>query len=271
MKPATAKPRSAAALGEMLLRQSPGCAWLLRRDGTFQAVYGDAMRVLGRAAGGLESVPFADLFEPPARDCWMARVERVFTGETVGAGGRFREGAPIFSIAMFPVRGPAGEIAFAGCIAHQLPEGDLVLRTLDALETSRARLSQLLHDHVGQSLSAAGLQLDLLRMDLAESAVPVPQRISEIQGTLETIMELVRDVNRELNPAVAERVGLRAALDGLAGRLRADFKGNVRVFADATAQRGGRSKRYFKLLPAGVEALSGSKAVFDRMWEGLHV
>jgi hypothetical protein len=42
-------------------------------------------------------------------------------------------------------------------------------------------------------------------------------------------------------------------------------------FADATAKRGGRSKRYFKFLPAGVDALSGSKAVFERMWEGLHV
>lgn len=42
-------------------------------------------------------------------------------------------------------------------------------------------------------------------------------------------------------------------------------------FADPTAQRGGRSKRYFKLLPAGVEALSQSRAVFNSMWDGLHV
>ena len=98
----------------------------------------------------------------------------------------------------------------------------------------RARL-QLLHDRVGQSLSAAGLQLDLLRMDLAESALPIPQRIGEIQAMLETVMGLVRDVNRELNPAVAERTGLRAAWTGWPG-LRANFKGNVRVFADAAAQ-----------------------------------
>jgi DNA-binding PadR family transcriptional regulator len=53
---------------------------------------------------------------------------------------------------------------------------------------------------------------------------------------------------------------------------RLEAKGLVHSwFADATAQRGGRSKRYFKLLPAGMEALAGSKAVFDRMWEGLHV
>jgi PadR family transcriptional regulator PadR len=52
---------------------------------------------------------------------------------------------------------------------------------------------------------------------------------------------------------------------------RLEAKGLVHSwFADATAQRGGRSKRNFKLVPAGVEALSGSKAVFDRMGEGLH-
>lgn len=42
-------------------------------------------------------------------------------------------------------------------------------------------------------------------------------------------------------------------------------------FADPTAERGGRSRRYFRLLPAGLKALSGSKVMLDRMWEGLHV
>jgi two-component system NarL family sensor kinase len=137
---------------------------------------------------------------------------------------------------VFPVRSAAGEIVFAGGMAHEIPEAALLLRALDGLETDRARLSGLLHDRIGQGLSAAGLQLDLLRMDLADGGVPVPQRIGEIQAMLESVMGLVRDVNRELNPAVAERVGLRGALDRLAGELRREFKGNVRVFADATAQ-----------------------------------
>lgn len=53
---------------------------------------------------------------------------------------------------------------------------------------------------------------------------------------------------------------------------RLEAKGLVHSwFADPTAQRGGRSKRYFRLKPAGMKALSGSKAVFERMWEGLRV
>jgi len=76
-------------------------------------------------------------------------------------------------------------------------------------------------------------------------------------------------IRAEIENRAARKVtvgALYATLD------RLEAKGLVHSwFADATPQRGGRSKRYFKLLPAGVEALSGSKAVFDRMWEGLHV
>jgi signal transduction histidine kinase len=235
MSSAAAKPVPAASLSELLLCQSPGCSWVLDRAGAFQAVYGDALRVFGRAAAELVNLNFTDLSVPPARSLWIGRLERVFAAETLAAPGRFGEEASAFSISMFPVRSPAGEVAFAGCTAHEMPEAALVLRALEALEIDRARLAQLLHDYVGQSLSAAGLQLDLLRMDLADTTIAIPNRIGEIQAILETLIGLVRDVHRELHPALAERVGLRAALDGLAGRLRTDFKGNVRVFADSTA------------------------------------
>jgi PadR family transcriptional regulator PadR len=42
-------------------------------------------------------------------------------------------------------------------------------------------------------------------------------------------------------------------------------------FADATPQRGGRSKRYFRLLPDGAQALARSKTMLDRMWQGVRV
>jgi PadR family transcriptional regulator, regulatory protein PadR len=42
-------------------------------------------------------------------------------------------------------------------------------------------------------------------------------------------------------------------------------------FADPTPQRGGRSKRYFKLLPAGELALVRYKAMLDRMWSGVRL
>jgi signal transduction histidine kinase len=235
MTPASTKRLPAASLCEMLLHQSPGCGWLLKRDGAFQAVYGDAPRLFGRAATELESLHFTDLIAPPARAAWAGRLARVFTGKTLGAPARFGEGRT-FSITMFPIRPADGEIAFAGGIAREMPEVDLMLRALESFESDRARLPQLLHDRVAQSLSAAGLQLDLLRMDLTGSTAPILERIGEVQAMLDTVMSMVRDVNREFNPAFAERIGLRAALDRLAGLLRADFEGNVRLFTDANAR-----------------------------------
>src|ERR1700689_3954432 len=63
---------------------------------------------------------------------------------------------------------------------------------------------------------------------------------------------------------IENRAGRKVSVGALYATLdRLEAKGLVHSwFADATAQRGGRSKRYFKLLPAGAEALSGSKAVF---------
>ncbi len=222
----------------MLLRQSPGCNWLLGPDRVFHAIYGDAPRVFGRAAVELEKANFTDLFAAPARPAWIGRVERVFTGQTLCAAGRFDERGPAWSITLFPVALPEGGIAFAGGMAHEMAENDLALRMLQGVETDRAALFRLLHDRVGQYLSAAGLQLDLLRMDLADSAFPIAARTAEIQATLEIVMGVVRDLHYQLNPEVAERVGLCAALDRLAGRLRTDFHGNVRVLADSTAQPG---------------------------------
>jgi DNA-binding PadR family transcriptional regulator len=42
-------------------------------------------------------------------------------------------------------------------------------------------------------------------------------------------------------------------------------------FADPTPRRGGRSKRYFKVLPAGQQALVRCKTMLDRMWFGLRL
>jgi PadR family transcriptional regulator, regulatory protein PadR len=42
-------------------------------------------------------------------------------------------------------------------------------------------------------------------------------------------------------------------------------------FADPTAERGGRSRRYFRVEPRGIEALALAKEMFDRMWKGVRL
>ena len=41
------------------------------------------------------------------------------------------------------------------------------------------------------------------------------------------------------------------------------------VFSDPTPERGGRSKRYFTVRPAGLQALRASREALTAMWEGL--
>jgi signal transduction histidine kinase len=105
---------------------------------------------------------------------------------------------------------------------------------LKAQASERGRLARFLHDEVGQSLSAAGLQLDLLRMDFEQAAPAIRARTAELQAMLETIMAGVREYSYELNPDIVERAGLHSALDRLVGRTRKSFSGNLRLLADST-------------------------------------
>ena len=41
------------------------------------------------------------------------------------------------------------------------------------------------------------------------------------------------------------------------------------AFSDPTPERGGRSKRYFTVGPAGLQALRASREALTAMWEGL--
>jgi signal transduction histidine kinase len=107
---------------------------------------------------------------------------------------------------------------------------------MHAREEEGARVSRILHDDVGQVLSAIGLQLDLLRMDLNENVAGSSRRIADIQKVLELAVAQVRDLSYELNPSVVERTGLQFALDRLVGRYRKDFPGSIRLLFDSTVR-----------------------------------
>lgn len=72
---------------------------------------------------------------------------------------------------------------------------------------------------------------------------------------------------------IEKRTGRQVSIGALYATLdRLEAKGYLHSwFADPTPQRGGRAKRYFKLLPAGLGALSESKAMHDSMWHGVRL
>ena len=112
----------------------------------------------------------------------------------------------------------------------------LLVSVMNAREQEGARVSRILHVEVGQVLSAIGLQLDLLRMDLHDKAADNTKRIREIQKVLELSVSQVRDLSYELNPAIVERTGLQFALDRAVGRYRKGFDGKIRLLFDSSVR-----------------------------------
>lgn len=98
------------------------------------------------------------------------------------------------------------------------------------------RVARILHDDVGQVLSAIGLQIDVMRMDFAAQAPGIAERTAEIQQLLEKAIDRVRELSFELNPAMVERAGLQYALERLIGRVRENYSGTVRLLYDSSVR-----------------------------------
>ena len=116
----------------------------------------------------------------------------------------------------------------------------LLARKLVALINERqremTRVSRVLHDSIGQVLSAVGLQLDVMRMDFESAAPGIVERTAEIQQMLEVVIGELRGLSYELNPSIVERAGLQFALDRLVGRFRDRYPGTMRLFVDSAAR-----------------------------------
>ena len=246
-------------LCELLLEQGPACGWALDRSLRFHQLFGDSHLVFGRPSAELRGLKLSEALPAGEDQVWRQRAERVFCGEKL----LFREkhSSRLFSVAMYPVR-DAGAIAWAGGWALDItPLGaaeqkmrNTALSALNAQEAERARLARILHDEVGQGLSAAGLQLDLLRMDLEDQVPSISTRTAEVQQLLEQLMQRVREFSYELNPATVERNGLFAALDRLVGRIRREFPGTVRLMADSSLRLPpGLAIAFYKIAHEAVE------------------
>ena len=70
---------------------------------------------------------------------------------------------------------------------------------------------------------------------------------------------------------IEQRTGRSLTVGALYRTLdRLEEKGYVSsAFSDPTPERGGRSKRYFKIKPLGLRTLRASREALTAMWEGL--
>jgi DNA-binding PadR family transcriptional regulator len=70
---------------------------------------------------------------------------------------------------------------------------------------------------------------------------------------------------------IEQRTGRSLTIGALYRTLdRLEHKGYLESWlGDPTPQRGGRSKRYFRLRPAGIRTLRASRAALIAMWDGV--
>jgi len=225
------------ALSEAFLEQSPACHWIVDRDCVFIKVYGEPSPLFNRRGPELIGRKLEDILDRDQARSWRERIVRVLDGELLRL--RERHGGALWNISVFPIR-IGGAIRYAAGLAREVTawnaaEQELrytVLGALKAMEFEKKSMARFLHDSVGQNLTAFGLQLDLMRMDLENVAPDVCARIGEAQHVLEEMMESVREYSYELNPSTVERAGLRPALDRLAVRVRERFSGQLRINVD---------------------------------------
>lgn len=99
-----------------------------------------------------------------------------------------------------------------------------------ATERERARIAVDLHDHLGQALALAQIQLAML-----SKTVPAEARaaVAECARTVASALGDTRTLTFELSPPLLRDLGLAAAIDGLAEQLTARFGLAVTVAGEA--------------------------------------
>jgi two-component system, NarL family, sensor histidine kinase UhpB len=113
----------------------------------------------------------------------------------------------------------AGELAltFNEMLARLREERrDATGRVLAGQEAERLRISQELHDQVGQELTATLLLLSRLGSRAPEELRPT---VSEVQESVRANLEEVRRISIELRPEALDDLGLESALAVLCDRL----------------------------------------------------
>ena len=141
--------------------------------------------MLGQTAAALLGRRAQEALDAESAASWKDRSRRAFEGETLAL--RDRHGSRTWNISVFPIAAD-GKTGHVGVLAREVTpwntaEQELrhtVLGALKAMDFARQSASRFLHDSVGQNLTALGLQLDLMRMDLETGKAKVS--VERIRG-----------------------------------------------------------------------------------------
>jgi PAS domain S-box-containing protein len=101
-------------------------------------------------------------------------------------------------------------------------------------ERERRRLATDLHDHVGQILALAQIQLGALRESAAAS--PLAEPMDEVRRLIEQTIQYTRSLTFELSPPILYDLGFEAAVEWLAELIQSQHGIIIKVQADRSAK-----------------------------------
>ena len=102
-------------------------------------------------------------------------------------------------------------------------------RVLDAQEGERLRVAQDLHDQVGQTLTAALLELAQVARQVPEGA---RGEVAAVQEIVQLGLEDIRRIARELRPEALDDLGLHSALAALTERFARQARIEIELYVD---------------------------------------
>jgi two-component system sensor histidine kinase UhpB len=107
-------------------------------------------------------------------------------------------------------------------------------RVLDAQEAERLRVAQDLHDQVGQTLTAALLELEHVAKGVPDASRP---GVEAVQGIVQLGLEDIRRIARELRPEALDDLGLPSALAALTERFARQARLEIDLHVDQEMPR----------------------------------
>lgn len=113
----------------------------------------------------------------------------------------------------------------------------LLHRAITAQEEERARLSQELHDGIGQMLTAVELSLDRLRKALPAGEANVHERLERARVLTEQSLADLRRLIAALRPGILDQLGLVPALDWVSDHTLRPLGVMVTLEADGQRER----------------------------------
>ena len=230
--------RKARQQQQALLDSIPDIAWLKDPDSRFIAVN----KALGKAC---ERDP-EDLVGKTDLDIWPKELAELYMRDDqevlkTGKSKRIEEPLAVYhagrvwiETVKVPILDESGHVVGTAGLARDITgrkrieaeRQKLAVRLLDVQEDERKKISAMLHDHLGQLLTLARLDLGSLRVRSAASK----KIITNTLRRLDEMLQSIRDMAISLRPPLLDDLGIEAALETLTEEI-ADEPGLTTSFA----------------------------------------